>query len=120
MERLVTDARAAIPAAFESDDYRIRRQAIEESFKEEQGEMLETLQKEAETRGMSLIQTPTGIAFAPVREGQVISPEDFQKLPEEEKKQVGENVEVLTNQLQAAMRSAPKRVARAAEPHPRS
>ncbi len=110
IERLVTDARAAIPAAFESDDYRIRRQAIEEGFKEEQGEMLETLQKEAEGRGMSLIQTPTGIAFAPVREGQVISPEEFQKLPEDEKKQVQEHVEALTNQLQAAMRSAPKRV----------
>ncbi len=110
LERLVTDARAAIPAAFESDDYRIRRQAIEEGFKEEQGAMLETLQTEAETRGMSLIQTPTGIAFAPVRDGQVISPEDFQKLPEDEKKQVQEHVEALTNQLQTAMRSAPKRV----------
>ncbi len=110
MERLITDARAAIPAAFESDDYRIRRQAIEESFKEDQGALLETLQKEAETRGMNLIQTPTGIAFAPVRNGQVINPEEFQKLPEDEKKQIQEHVEVLTNQLQAAMRSAPKKV----------
>lgn len=110
VERLITDARAAIPAAFESDDYRIRRQAIEEKFKEEQGAMLETLQTEAQSRGMNLIQTPTGIAFAPVREGQVINPEEFQKLPEEEKKQVQEQVEILMNQLQAAMRSAPKRV----------
>src|SRR5690606_20421199 len=34
MNRMVDDLRVALPAAFESEDYRTRRQVIEEQFKE--------------------------------------------------------------------------------------
>src|SRR3990172_5247178 len=37
MERLMEELRASLSAAFESDQYRTRRQEIEESFKERQG-----------------------------------------------------------------------------------
>jgi AAA domain len=83
MERLVEELRTAIPATFESENYRARRQEIEEEFRERQEKALANIQRQAQERGLALLRTPMGLAFAPMRGGQVISPEDFQKLPPE-------------------------------------
>jgi len=112
MERLIWDLRSAIPAAFQSDDYRRRRQNLEEVFKDEQSEIFEKLQGQARERGISLIQTPTGIAFAPIIDEQVIGPEEFQKLPAEEQQRLQKEIEALGKELQEAMRSAPERMSR--------
>lgn len=42
--KLLEELHTAIPAAFESEDYRTRRQAVEEEFKEYQGRMLGEIQ----------------------------------------------------------------------------
>ncbi len=81
MERLVEELRTAIPGTFESENYRRRRQDIEEEFRERQDRVLTEIQRRAQERGLALIRTPMGLAFAPTRGGEVISPEEFQKLP---------------------------------------
>jgi lon-related putative ATP-dependent protease len=100
MEELIDELRTAIPAVFESEDYRTRKQEIEEEFKEQQEEAFGEVQKKAQDRSISLIRTPVGLAFAPVREGEVVSPEDFQKLPEEERERVEGEIGELQEQLQ--------------------
>lgn len=113
IEKLIKDAHSALPAAFESDDYRMRRQVIEDAFRREQAAAFESVQREADAREIAVMQTPTGLAFAPKRKGEVISPEDFQKLPEGEQRQIGKAIEELGRTLQQAMQGMPKR-ARAA------
>jgi lon-related putative ATP-dependent protease len=100
MEKLIEELRTAIPAAFESEDYRTRKQEIEEEFKEQQEKAFNEVQQQAQERGISLIRTPVGLAFAPLREGEVVSPEEFQKLPEEERKQVEADIAELQERLQ--------------------
>ncbi len=101
MEQLVEELRTAIPAAFESEDYRTRRQEIEEEFKERQEKAFSDIQKQAQERSIALIRTPVGLAFAPLREDEVISPDEFQKLPAEKRKQVEADISKLQEQLQA-------------------
>ncbi|MBN1978545.1 MAG: AAA family ATPase [Anaerolineae bacterium] len=100
MEELVEELRTAIPAAFESEDYRTRKQEIEEEFKERQEQSFGEIQQRAQKRDVSLIRTPVGLAFAPMRDGEVISPEEFQKLPQEERKRVEGEIAHLQEQLQ--------------------
>ncbi len=100
MEELVEELRTAIPAAFESEDYRTRKQEVEEEFKEQQEQAFADVQKKAQERNVSLIRTPVGLAFAPLREGEVVSPEEFQELPGEERKQVEGEIAQLQEQLQ--------------------
>jgi lon-related putative ATP-dependent protease len=104
MEELVDELRTAIPAVFESEDYRTRKQEIEEEFKEQQETAFGEVQKKAQDRNISLIRTPVGLAFAPVREGEVVSPEDFQKLPEDERERVEGEINDLQEQLQETIR----------------
>jgi lon-related putative ATP-dependent protease len=100
MERLIEELRTAIPAAFESEDYRTRRQEVEEEFKELQEGAFGEIQKRAQEKDIALIRTPVGLAFAPLREGETVEPEEFQKLPEEERKQVEVEIAELQTQLQ--------------------
>ena len=103
MEGLVEELRTAIPAIFESEDYRTRRQEAQEEFKDLQEQAFSEIQDQARERGIALLRTPVGLAFAPVRDGEVVSPEEFQKLPEEERKKAEEDISQLQEQLQDGM-----------------
>ncbi len=108
MERLVEELRVAIPAAFESEDYRTRRQIIDEELKQKQQASFDTLQAEANQQGIAIIRTPMGMGLAPIREREIITPEEFEKLPEEEQKRIQEAMEALHQKLQAMLQQAPQ------------
>jgi lon-related putative ATP-dependent protease len=103
MEELLEELQTAIPAVFESEDYRTRKQEVEEEFKERQEQAFADVQEKAQERNVSLIRTPVGLAFAPMRNGEVVSPEDFQKLTEEERRHVEGEIGGLQEELQEAI-----------------
>jgi lon-related putative ATP-dependent protease len=100
MERLVEDLQVQVPLAFESDEYRNRVQAIEEEFKERQESAIEELTREAESQGVRLLRTPSGFAFAPVVNGEVVGPEEFAKLHEDEQQEIREKITALQARLE--------------------
>lgn len=108
VQQLVADAQSAIPAAFEGDDFQTRRESITEEFKELQEAALKEVEKEAETHDIGVVHTPTGLAFVPVREGEVLGKEAFGELPEDEQEAFHENISLLTRKLQQVMRSMPQ------------
>lgn len=108
MAQLVEDLRIAIPAAFESEDYRNRRQAIDEEFKQQQEAAFEELQERGRARGIALIRTPMGLALAPTRNGEVLSPEEFRALPEPEQQRLQSDLEALQRELELTVRQFPE------------
>lgn len=110
MHRLVEEAQTAIPAVFDSEDYRSRRQAIEETFKEELSHAFEEVQERAKEQGIALIRTMSGFAFAPMRDGKVVSPDDFAALSEDERTRIQKEIEEFEKQIQAAMQAAPQKM----------
>ena len=106
MEKLVEELRTAIPAAFESEDYRTRRQEVQEEFKEQQEKAFGELRDQARERSIALIRTPSGLAVAPLKEGEVMSPDEFQKLPEEERTRFEKEIADVQEQLQQALPQA--------------
>jgi len=108
MLHLVEDLKTAIPAAFASDEYRTRTQEIEEEFKEKQEQAIAELQQQAKEEEIDLIRTPAGFAFAPTRKGEVVSPEEFENLPEKERERVSATVAKLQEKLRAVIRQVPQ------------
>lgn len=108
MERFSEELRTTLSAAFESDEYRARRQVIEQEFQEKQEKMLESMQKRAQEQGFALMRTPAGLVFAPVRNGEVLSPEEFQNLPEDERKQLETSLEGLQGELKNILQDMPQ------------
>lgn len=108
MKQLLDELKAVLPAAFESEEYHAQRQAIEEELKERQESSFEDLKAKAEERDIALVQTPSGLAFAPMREGEVINPKEFLSMPEEDQKHVQDEIEMLQEELQRIMRQVPQ------------
>lgn len=107
MEQLVDELRSTLTAAFESDEYRARRQLLEEEFREKQAKAFEEIQHKAAAVGLSLLRTPSGVVFAPMKDGEVMPPEEFQKLPKEERQLTEKNVEVLQEELSNILQTIP-------------
>lgn len=108
MDRLVEELRAAIPAAFESDAYRARRAAIDQRFKKRHEEAFGGLQEKAQTQGIALIRTQAGLALAPVRDGEVLETQEFEKLPKEEQERRTRAMAELQKELEARLAKVPK------------
>jgi lon-related putative ATP-dependent protease len=108
MSRLIDDLRASIPAAFESQDYQNRREAIEEEFRERQEHASEALREKAEARGIAVIRTPTGFGMTPIRKGKLLGPEEFEKLPQKEKEEIRRNIEALQGELEELIKLGPR------------
>jgi lon-related putative ATP-dependent protease len=108
MDQLIEDLRVAIPAAFEAEEYRARRQEIEESLKEKHEQAFEELRREAESHGITLIRTPGGMAFAPTRHGEVVSPADFEKLPADEQKRIEAVISAMQERLERIVHQSPQ------------
>ncbi|MCS7222473.1 MAG: ATP-binding protein [Anaerolineae bacterium] len=108
MKRLIEDLHTALVSAFESDEYRTRQRVIEEEFKERQERAFEGLQQRAQERGFALLRTPAGLVFAPLRGSEVLPPEEFQKLPEAERKRLKDEVEILQKELQDIILQMPR------------
>jgi lon-related putative ATP-dependent protease len=108
MRRLVDDLLAAIPAAFDSDEYRAHREQIDAELGERQQKAFAELAEAAGTQEIALLRTPTGFTLAPVKKGEVISPEDFAALSDDERKRISDTIETLQGRLEQLMRDGLK------------
>ena len=62
---------------------------------------------EATAASVAIIRTPFGFTLAPMREGQVLRPEAFGQLPEEERTRIQGEIEALEKKLANVLRSVP-------------
>jgi predicted ATP-dependent protease len=108
MEELVDELGLALPAAFEAEEYRTKKQVIEARLKERQEEAFHIIQKDAGDKGVALIRTPVGLALAPMRDGEVVSPDDFKQLPEDVQEHFKADMEALQERLEATLKLIPQ------------
>jgi lon-related putative ATP-dependent protease len=101
MADLVEDLAVGLPAAFETEEYKSRRSALEAEGQSQQEEKISDLRERAEDEDIALIRTPMGLTFAPVSEGSVVKPEVFKTWPEEDRKRVQEKIEEFQEELNA-------------------
>ncbi|MFW5926973.1 MAG: Lon-like protease helical domain-containing protein, partial [Wenzhouxiangella sp.] len=108
MDRLVEELRENIPAIFESEEYQSRLQELRDELGRQQHEGMRRIQEEANEHNIALLTTPTGFTLAPVRDGEVVKPEEFQELPEDERKEIEAMIEQLQKKLQQAIQKVPR------------
>lgn len=108
MQQLVEDLFTIIPTAFTSDEYQAQRKTITAALKEKEIQALESLKDEADQRGIALLQTPGGFAFAPTKDGNVITPEEFLRLSTSEQQALENDIKKLQETLQQIMQQVPQ------------
>jgi len=71
-----------IPAAFDSDSYKVARLALDEELRSGHDNAIDALKRRALAQNIGLLRTPLGYAIAPMHEGRVVAPDVFKALPE--------------------------------------
>lgn len=99
---LVADARRKIAEAFESDAYRVRRQALHEDFDRERDEIMEAVVRRATAAGVAIQFTPGGVLTRPVIGGRPASPDEMESLPEDVRRRFSAAVDDLKAPVQEA------------------
>ena len=108
MRQLVDDFETALPAAFETDEYRALLKRAEDSAGKEERELLDKLRLRAEKHGIVLVNTQAGLGFAPVSDGEPMEQEAYKELPEKEKKRIQAIIKDLQGELENIMHQVPK------------
>ncbi len=107
MHQLVDDLMTAVPAAFQSQDYNARAEAIQQEFKAREDAASGEMARRASELGIALIHTPSGFTMAPARDGEIMGPEEFNALPQEEKQRISGVIDDLRRDLRAALAEIP-------------
>jgi lon-related putative ATP-dependent protease len=108
MQELIEEMRLAIPAAFDDDDYRNQLKALEETTQKEVQEQWQSLDEQALKNEIAVLQTPTGVVLAPIRDGEVLSDQEFDDLPKAKRKKIQAAMHQLSEELQARIEQMPK------------
>jgi hypothetical protein len=108
MNRLVEDIATALPAAFDGEDYHSRLHALEDQAKALQADALEAVEAEAKSKGLAMLPTPVGMMFAPVVDNEILQADAFNKLPEDQQKEIQENIRTLQQALKRVLEQVPR------------
>ncbi len=107
LDEVAHDLIATLAATFESEEYQTRRQVIEGAFEDRQGEAVGELGDAAREQGIALLRTPGGMVFAPLEGEEVLSPEEFNKIPEVDRERLKEQIDLFQKELQKIFRQLP-------------
>lgn len=108
IDRLAEDFSVAIPAVLDSDEYKAGVSIIREKYKQKKEEYMRILQKKAKGKSVSLLHMQVGLVVAPVKNGEVLSPEAFDELPENEKQELINDLNLMQEEIEKAAKDLPE------------
>ncbi len=108
MEALIKELIVAVPATFEGEEYRNRLKMIDERFKNAKAEYFDNLQKQTTGKNVSILRMPVGLVVAPTLDGEILTPEAFDKLPQEDQDEILMELNEKQAELEEAVRNVPK------------
>ncbi len=108
VDKLIETFSSVIPSILESDEYKAGLSIINEKYKQYKEKYIKMLQKKAKGKSVSLLHMPVGLVVAPVKNGEVLSPEAFDELPEEEKKQLIDDLNQMQEEIENTAQDLPQ------------
>ncbi|MGD9495101.1 MAG: Lon protease family protein [Armatimonadota bacterium] len=103
MRELIEDVDREITLAFESDEYSDRREEVVREFRERRNRELQELEREIQQAGLAIGRGPAGLIVAPAREGEVLSPQEYAQLPQQEREEIDRKRQEMQERLDEVM-----------------
>ncbi len=107
MRQLVDDLLNALPAAFQSDEYRRRSQEIQDEFRRREDDAAKEMGEHASQRDVALMHTPNGYTLAPLKDGKVLNSTEFEALEDEEQNRIQHAMEEMKDELRTVLGHVP-------------
>lgn len=106
--QLVEDLGTAIPNALDGEEYRARKEAIGEELKRRHDGEVRQLGEQADKKGLTILQTPMGLVLAPMKNGEIVPPDAFAKLPDDERERFQKAIEEVGEALRRHVEAVPR------------
>ncbi len=101
MEELIEELQTVIPSIFESEEYRIQKQAIIDKLTEAKEKSLREVKRRAKEEDIFINYTPAGYTLSPMsHDGKVLAKEEYQALSTQEKDKIQEKILKFRNELE--------------------
>lgn len=108
MRRLVDDLDHAVPAALDSDDHNAQRRDILREANTLQQQAFEDLGKECLENDVQFMRTSDGFALAPLKNGEVLKPDEYEKLPVAEREAIDDKIADFERRVQEIAEQIPE------------
>ncbi len=105
---LIEELKAALPALFESEDYQKQRAALEQTIQAKGQSAFTALSEKARAQDIAILRTPNGFTLAPLKDGKVVPPDEFNAWPPEQQTAVQQAIESLEKDLEDTLRGMPR------------
>ena len=105
---LIENLSSSIPAIMDSDEYKAAVEIIKQKYKGKKEDYIKILQKKAKGKSVSLLHMPVGLVVAPVKDGEVLSPEAFDQLSDEEKQKITNDLNAMQEEIENATQDLPR------------
>jgi len=108
MDQLIDNLKNEMPQAFETEDYQEKRSKLMEEFQEKKREKMNDLEQRAREHDVQIQSTSAGFQTIPIVNDQPIDQETYQKLDEDVREGVDENLEYAQREVQKTLREVNK------------
>src|ERR1700722_20025962 len=105
---LIEELKAALPALFESEDYQKQRGSVEQAVQAKGQTAFAALNEKAQAKNITILRTPAGFTMAPMRDGKIVPPDDFNAWSRDEQLAVQAAIESLEKDLEDPLRVMPR------------
>lgn len=107
IDELILEFSATLPALVESDEYKAALSIIRQRYKSKKEEYIRVLQRKAKGKRVSLLHMQMGLVVAPMKDGEVLSPDAFDALPDDEKQLIMDDLNAMQEEIENATQTLP-------------
>lgn len=100
MDDFVDQLRTDVPQAFDREEYQQEQQKIQKAYEQKRKKLLQQLDQKAQEYDFTVVNTPGGPMLAPMVNGEVMTPDEFGELDDEEREKIEDRREELEEEQQ--------------------
>lgn len=107
IKKLAQTLKTQVANTFSDENYQIKIARIEQKYRADKDAFFTMLQQLVESKNVTLTKTETGVVVGPVKNGKLLTPEVFNKLPKAERKSILEQMQAAQKKLEKAIKDTP-------------
>lgn len=107
IKKVAQALRTQVTNAFLDENYRIKIAHIEQKYRSDKEAFFTMLQQLVESKNVTLTKTENGVVVGPVKNGELLTPEVFNKLPKAQRKSILEQMQEAQKKLEKAIKDTP-------------
>ena len=107
MEEFADKVEHELPEVVKNEMYDEQLAIIREKYQEKRNDYVKVLQKKAKGKKVSLLHMPMGVVVAPMKNGEIISPDVFDTLSDEEKNEIMADLNAMQEEIAQHQEDAP-------------